>query len=438
MDLIVILVYVVPATLILAWYLHVRRKREEASIKAAEEAIAASMTEPPSLHPVIDPVKCIGCRSCVAACPEQPAHPVLGMIRHKAHLTGPANCIGHGACFRACPEGAIELVFGTARRGVDIPTVDPDFQTNIPGIYIAGELGGMGLIGNAIEQGRQALESISKLDGLGKEGQLDVVIVGAGPAGLASSLGAMEKKLRFVTVEQDSLGGTVAHFPRGKLVMTRPAMLPIVGKMKFTETSKEKLLEFWEGVELKTGLKINYNERVTAITPVDGGRAFDVVTQNSSYKTRAVLLCIGRRGTPRQLGVPGEEMSKVVYRLIDPEQYQGQKVLVVGGGDSALEAAHSIAEQPGTKVTISYRSAAFSRAKPKNRDKVEELVAAGQMQSMMSSNVKEIRKDAVIIETEKGTGSLPNDAVIVCAGGILPTGFLKDVGIEVETKYGSA
>lgn len=396
------------------------------------------MTEPPSLHPVIDPVKCVGCRSCVAACPEQDAHPVLGVIRGKAHLVGPANCIGHGACFRACPEGAIELVFGTARRGVDIPMVKPNFETNIPGMFIAGELGGMGLIRNAIEQGRQALESIRALDGFGRAEQRDLVIVGAGPAGIAASLGAMEAKLDFVTVEQDSLGGTVAHFPRGKLVMTAPAMLPIVGKMHFRETRKEKLIEYWQDIESKTGLSVNYKERVTAIKRQPDGRSFEVITDKGSYVTRAVLLTIGRRGTPRQLGVPGEDLPKVVYRLIDPEQYQGQRVLVVGGGDSALEAAHTIAEQPGTSVTISYRSEAFSRAKPKNRDKVAAMVEAGQMNALMKSNVLAIEKDSVVLETEKGKGRLPNDAVIVCAGGILPTGFLKEIGIEVETKYGTA
>jgi ferredoxin len=152
-----------PVIGIFAWYVRSRRRKEVASIRAAEEAIAASMTEPPSLHPVIDPTKCIGCRSCVAACPEQDAHPVLGIIRGKARLVGPSNCIGHGACKAACPVDAIELVFGTERRGVDIPVVKPDFETNIPGIFIAGELGGMGLIRNAVEQGRQALDSIRKL-----------------------------------------------------------------------------------------------------------------------------------------------------------------------------------------------------------------------------------------------------------------------------------
>ena len=438
MNPILLILYFVPVAGIFFWYLRSRKRREQESIRAAEEAIAASLLEPPSLHPVIDPLKCIGCRSCVAACPEQHAHPVLGMIRGKARLVGPANCIGHGACQKACPVDAITLVFGTERRGIDIPLVNSNFETNVPGIFIAGELGGMGLIRNAIEQGRQAMESVLKHPGIGRGDMLDVVIVGAGPAGFASSLGAMQARLRFVTIEQDSLGGTVAHFPRGKLVMTRPAELPIVGKMKFTETTKERLLEFWQGVESSTGLEVNYSERVLGVTRRSDGQSFEVKTDKASYTTHTVLLTIGRRGTPRQLGVPGEELSKVVYRLIDPEQYAGQHVLVVGGGDSALEAAHSIADQPGTTVTLSYRSAAFSRAKPKNRDKVEQLAAAGTMRVLMSSNVREIREDAVAIEANGDNLILPNNAVIVCAGGILPTGFLKEVGVEVETKYGTA
>lgn len=433
-----LLIYAVPVLAIFGWYLRTRYLREEASIRAAEDAIAASMTEPPSLHPVIDPMKCIGCRSCVNACPEQQSHPVLGMIRGKARLVAPANCIGHGACKRACPVDAIDLVFGTERRGVDIPTVQPNFETNVPGIFVAGELGGMGLIRNAIEQGRQAMESVQKLDGIGQGDRYDVVIVGAGPAGFAASLGAMEAGLRFVTVEQDSLGGTVAHFPRGKLVMTQPAVLPIVGKMRFTETSKEKLLEFWQGVEAQTQLEINYNERVTGVDPAADGKGFEVTTTRSTYRCRAVMLTIGRRGTPRQLGVPGEELEKVTYRLIDPSEYEGKHVLVVGGGDSALEAAHSIAEEPGTTVTLSYRSEAFSRAKAANRNRVETLAAAGRMRVLMSSNVREIRDDEVIIEYRGKSYRLPNDRIIICAGGILPTSFLKSIGVEVETKFGTA
>ena len=430
--------YAIPVIGLLTWYLRARGARERTALLAMEEALEASMTEPPTLHPVIDLNKCIGCRSCVNACPEQHAHRVLGMIRGKARLVGPSNCIGHGACKAACPVDAITLVFGTERRGVDIPVVKPNFETNVPGIFIAGELGGMGLIRNAVEQGRQAMESIEKLDGLGRADRYDVVIIGAGPSGFSASLGAMKARLKFITVEQDSLGGTVSHFPRGKLVMTQPAELPIVGKMKFTETTKEALLDFWRGVEAKTRLKVNYEERVTGIEAHPGSKGFTVTTTRSRYETRAVLLTIGRRGTPRQLGVPGEELSKVVYRLIDPEQYKGQRVLVVGGGDSALEAAHSIAEQPGSKVTLSYRSAAFTRAKAKNRDKVERLASEGRLNVLMNSNVKEIRGDSVLLEQEGKLIPIRNDAVIVSAGGILPTGFLKEIGVTVETKYGAA
>ncbi|MEE8303497.1 MAG: NAD(P)-binding domain-containing protein [Candidatus Tectomicrobia bacterium] len=319
---------------------------------------------------------------------------------------------------------------------MDIPRVNPDFQTDVPGIFIAGELGGMGLIRNAIEQGRQTIESIRRLDGLGRRGRLDVVIVGAGPAGFAASLAAMQYRLRYVTIEQESFGGTVAHYPRGKLVMTAPAKLPLIGKMNFTETTKEELLGYWIKVCEKTGLKPNFQERVESVERCEDG--FEVKTSRKSYRSRAVLLAIGRRGTPRKLGVPGEDLPKVVYRMIAPEQYRGQRVLVVGGGDSALEAATSIAAEAGTTVTLSYRSMAFGRAKEKNRKMLQETEAAGRLRVLLGSNVKQIGQRSVRIEQDGSLLEIENDAVIVSAGGVLPTPFLKDMGIAVETKYGTA
>jgi thioredoxin reductase len=330
---------------------------------------------------------------------------------------------------------ALTLVFGTSERGVDIPLVSPDFETNVPGIFIAGELGGMGLIRNAIEQGRQAMASIIEHCRKDNSQELDVVIVGAGPAGLSASLAALEGKLRFVTLEQDSFGGTVSHFPRGKIVMTAPVMLPLIGNVKFREISKEALLDFWKKVIRKTGVQINYRERVEAITTTDKG--LEVRTAGNVYHTKSVLLAIGRRGTPRKLGVAGEESTKVVYRLIDPEQYRGQNVLVVGGGDSALEAAISIAELPDTVVSLSYRSGSFSRAKEKNRRKVDDMKNSGALNVFMNSNVKEIHDNRVEIDQQDTAIDFENDAVIVCAGGILPTPFLKEIGIQVETKYGT-
>ena len=428
------LVYTLPLAICLAWYLVRRRRLVTVSVSTREESVAAGLTEPASLHPLVDPQKCIGCGSCIKACPEMPQHTVLGLINGKADLVSPTECIGHGACRTACPVDAITLVFGTARRGVDLPRVTPWFETNVQGVYIAGELGGMGLIRNAVEQGRQAVEQIVARRPRASNGELDLLIVGAGPAGFSASLAALERKLKFATVEQESLGGCVFQYPRGKIVMTQPATLPIVGKVNMTLTSKEALLEFWLQAQQRTGLKVRCNERVEKIER--NGSGFVVRTTKAELRAATVLLAVGRRGTPRKLGVPGEDMSKVVYRLIDPEQYNGQRVLVVGGGDSALEAAASLAEA-GAAASLSYRGDAFQRAKTRNRERVKAAVEAGGLNLMLKSEVKAIAADRVAI-VQNGRGvHLPNDAVIVNAGGILPTDFLNSIGIEVETKWGT-
>jgi len=416
-------------------YLGRQHRMHARSLSAQKDTIAAGMTEPASLHPIIDPSRCLGCGTCVKACPEQPLHEVLGLINGKAVLVGPSDCIGHGACKTVCPFDAITLVFGTERRGLDIPLLKPSFESNVPGIYVAGELGGMGLIKNALMQGQQALEAIAKA-GLKRPGSLDVLIVGAGPAGLAASLAAQKMGLNYQTIEQDSLGGAVFQYPRGKLVMTAPVELPIIGKVHFRNTSKEQLLKFWIDACTSNKLKILYQERVEKIESKDG--VFHIIATKNKYTASTVLLAIGRRGTPRKLGVPGEELPKVVYRLIDPEQYRGKEVVVVGGGDSALEAAASIAELGDTTVTLSYRGDAFQRAKQRNRQRVDEAAAKGQLKILLGSQISEIRGDEVSMKLSGKELKMKNDAVIVSAGGILPNDFLKSIGIQVETKFGTA
>ena len=433
------LIYAAPLLGLFAWAVSRRNRLETVSTDVLQDALEAGLTQPPSLHPVVDVQKCIGCESCVHACPEFPAHQVLGIIGGKAALVSPTDCIGHGACQRVCPTGAISLVFGTAERGVDIPAVNADFSTNVGGVYIAGELGGMGLIRNAVEQGRQTIDAIAEdLQSMVKKHQdaLDVLIVGAGPAGIAATLGAMERKLSHHTIEQHALGGTVANFPRGKIVMTSPATLPLVGKVRFRETTKEKLLSFWDRVRKDTGMAVSYGESLLSIVRLD--HCLEVTTSRDTYKTLSVVLAIGRRGTPRKLDVPGEDLAKVSYSLLDPAEHRGRSVLVVGGGDSALEAATTIADEADTTVTLSYRAAAFSRAKKKNRQRVEALVSEGRLQVFYESNVLRIEQDVVEIEQGEQRHRLANDAVIVCAGGILPDGLLRDIGIRIETKNGTA
>ncbi len=429
--LMIALIYGSPLALIAGIYLF---KRHRASIRARsilDESVEAGLTEPSSLHPVIDPALCCGAAACVAACPEGT---ILGVISGKAALIDPTACIGHGACAAACPTNAIDLVFGTQTRGIDLPVVTPDFETNIPGLYIAGELGGMGLIRNAMTQGHQAVEAIGKSRPIANDGNLDLLIIGAGPAGLAASLTAKSLGINYQVIEQESLGGTVAHFPRGKLVMTQHVDLPLVGKIKFTEVSKERLLGFWHEIQKTHELNISFGQAFVGLEMHNDG--FLVETSIGTIEAGTVLLSIGRRGSPRKLDVPGEDLPKVVYRLSDPMQFADCDVLVVGGGDSALEAAATLAEETTALVTLSYRGDAFQRARRKNRARIDALVASGKMKLMLKSNVQEITKDRVRIETETGEVEFPNDHILICAGGILPTGLLKDMGVEIVRKYG--
>ena len=423
-------VYAIPFSFALLFHLHRRRRREVHALAVLQRSQETGLSEPPSLHPLINPEICCGAGACVAACPEQ----ALGIVNGKAQLVNPTICLGHGACAEACPVEAIKLVFGSERRGMEIPYVKPSFETNVPGIFIAGELGGMGLVRKAAEQGRQAMESIDKNRASGD--QLDVIIIGAGPAGLAATLGAMEKKLRFVTLEQeDSLGGTVYHYPRNKIVMTQPVVLPLVGRAKLGEISKESLLAFWQDIVDRVDMTIHFGQRVDKVTATAQG--FTVKTDRAEFASRNVLMAIGRRGTPRKLGVPGEELPKVVYRLVDPEQYRQQHVLVVGGGDSAIEAAVAIAGEAGTTVTLSYRSEAFGRIKEKNRERLAGAERSGRLTVRLASNVSRIEAAEVQLEVKGEIVRLVNDAIIVCAGGILPTPMLKAMGIRVETKFGT-
>lgn len=430
-----VLIYVVVLCLagsVLLIYLVKLSRRNKKTIEKLEKAVELGFHEPVSLHPVVDPDICIGSGACIRACPEKD---ILGLINGKAQTVNASRCVGHGACFHACPVQAISLCIGTEKRGVELPHVSPEFETNISGLYIAGELGGMGLIKNAVEQGKQSMEYLIKKMKKSPQAAFDVIIVGAGPSGISATLTAAKNNLKFLTIEQDSLGGTIFSFPRAKVVMTSPMELPMYGRIKLSETSKSELLELWKDVLSKNKIVVNEQEKVETIEKIDN--YFQIITNKEKYTSNAVILCIGRRGTPRKLGVPGENKEKVAYRLLEPELIHNQQVLVVGGGDSAIESALLLADE-NNEVSISYRSDSFARLKPKNLEKINKASKNGKVKLIFNSNVKEIKDKSVILLINNEEKEIENDLVFIFAGGELPTKFLEKIGIKITKKFGDA
>ena len=425
---------IAAATLIVGVHL-LRRGLEGRRARAAlDEALRLELATPASLHPVIDPDICIGSGSCLSACPEGK---ILGLVDGVATLIGASNCIGHGRCAAECPVGAIRLVFGSAERGVDLPEVDGFFETSRPGVHIVGELGGMGLIKNALTQGLQVAARLSlTMSRPRAAGVTDLAIVGAGPAGIATAVGARAAGLSFQVLEQDTLGGTVAQYPRQKLVMSETVNLPFYGPFGSPRMTKEELVAAF--ADVTQAARIGIHEK-TKVTRIDGQPDdFVVTTTRGVVRARRVVLAIGRRGTPRMLGVSGQELPKVAYRLVDPQQYAGMRVLVVGGGDSALEAAIQLAENGAAEVTIAYRRPEFGRCRPHNKQKLEALCVAGRVRALMSTEIVAVEEDAVVVDAGPlgHQARIANDFVIACLGGELPTEFLKSVGVGIRRHHG--
>jgi len=432
-----IVVYATVAILFVAFtYFYLRNQKRNSKIVEEKIKIAKEdgLYEPVSLHPVVDVNSCIQTGACIAACPE---HDILGILNGKATTINTSRCIGHGACFHACPTQAITLCIGTEKRGVDLPHVDVTYETNVSGIYIAGELGGMGLIKNAVEQGRQAVENIVKKINKQVNADFDLIIIGAGPAGISASLTAKKYNLSALTLEQDSLGGTVFTFPRAKIVMTSPMDIPLYGKIKLHETSKIELLNLWNEVLSKNNIEIKEQSKVESIV-FDTNRFIVETASNEKYTAQKVLLAIGRRGTPRKLGIPGEMSSKVAYRLLEPEHIYEKKIVVVGGGDSAIETALLLADH--NQVTLSYRGESFGRLKQGNNANIKEAITQNRVDVRFNTRLTLIEKDHVLIEDSVSgqVTNLDNDLVYIFAGGELPTQFLEKIGIRITKKFGEA
>ena len=411
----------------LSFYLKGLKKRDQRAKEAAEKGKLFS-EGPKAQHPHIDNNYCIGCGTCTSVCPEGD---VLAMIGGKAAIVNGHKCIGHGLCADACPVGAITMVMASPSMAADVPYLTPEYETTVPNVFIVGELGGLALIKNAVNQGRDCVDTIAarlKSSGPASSGVFDLLVVGAGPAGISASLRAIEKKLNYLTLERDEVGGTVAKYPRQKLVMTSPVEFPMYGKFKKLQLSKENLLAFWDMVLNRSDFNVSTGEKVEDIKKGEDG-IFTVITGTNQYRARAVILALGKAGEPRKLGVKGEELPKVMYRLIEADHYINKKILVVGGGDSAVEAAMGLASQSGNQVTLSYRSERFSRIKERNSKRIEDCVKSGKVKVLFNSNPVEFKPESVILDVSGNKQEIPNDFVWIFAGGTPPNAFLNKIGV---------
>jgi putative YpdA family bacillithiol system oxidoreductase len=387
------------------------------------------------LHAIVRADVCVGCGTCVAACPEPGAIQLVNKIA-KVDLD---KCKGHASCAAACPVSAIVVTSGAAVQTIEVPDLTPNFESKtVPGIYVVGELGGRGLIKNAVNEGRLAMENVARSlernpsRGDTTTGVYDVIVVGAGPAGISAGLEAIHQGLRYAILEQGTIADTIAKYPRKKLLFAEPLRVPIYGELWVSDGSKEALLKVWQAMIDQTGLQVRTHHRVDAVEKTES--VIRIKSGDRLFRTRRAILAMGRRGTPRRLGVPGEELDKVLYDIVEMEAFAGQRMLVVGGGDSAVESALGLANQAGTTVTLSYRGDAFGRVKDRNREKIEAAVNAGKVKLLMKSELREIHRDAVVLDYEGAARRLPNDVVVVRIGGEAPYPFLERIGVRIVQK----
>lgn len=406
------------------WMWRKRKRLAEKVAAAARAAERENLPGPPKPQiPHVDPLKCVGCRACVDACPFD----ALDIVDGIAKLVSRPACHGVAICAEVCPTGAISMA-ATAVSPHQAP-INDEFESVLnPGIFLVGDLSGLSLIKNAINTGVLAAETIARRPRR-DDCEVDIAIVGSGPSGLSTGLRSAELGLRYVLLEQGSVANTLRHFPRSKLVFAQPFDVPLLGKVPMAECTKEQLLAMWDALIVRYGLKIHENEKVLTIERrLQGG--FVVTTTQRSYTAAQVVLAIGKRGTPRRLGAKGEDAEKVLYNLVDAEHYKGKKVFVYGAGDVALETALALAGQKGTEVTLGYRGEKIDMAKKRNVDKLNAAAASGKMRVRPGvEKVLEIRPQEVVIQTIEGPVELSNDVVFACIGADMPTAWLKSIGV---------
>ncbi len=415
-------------------------RRMRRSVTERDHAIRQGRAVAQLAHPIVDLSRCLGCGTCIQACPEDQ---VLELVHGQAMVVNGASCKGHAVCEAECPVDAITVTISNAEDRKDIPAIDEQLEAiGSPGVFLAGEITAHALIKTAVRHGSQVGNEVARRCEADQDRDpriLDLIVVGAGPAGLACSLEAKRHGLSFVTLEQEQgLGGTVAKYPRRKLVMTQPVEMPLHGKLSKTEFTKEELIELWQEIASKHNLPIEHGQTFAGLERTKSG-SLVVYTQEGTFEAHNVCLALGRRGIPQKLDTSGEDLPKVAYSLMDAHSYSDRKILVVGGGDSAVEAALGLAEQPGNEVTLSYRQDSFFRIRSKNRERLESSLAADRLQVLYNSQVESISPQSVQLSLANGdrpeTMTLPNDEVFVMVGGIPPFELLERSGVSFDSEH---
>jgi thioredoxin reductase len=419
-----------------------RRRRRPRGTKSSPAPIAPAVVR----LPVIDGARCLGCHACVDACPFD----VLSVERHVAVVARPDECCGVGSCEAACPNGSLRLA-ADGEPLPDRPHVDVRLESvDRPGIFVAGDLTGVPLIRSAITQGARAVDAVAeslpraartagraRRVGANDE-RVDLAVVGAGPAGLSAALRAEELGLACAVFEQSTVAATVRGFPRGKIVHDPPLELPLEGALWLRESTKEEIVAQWTRIVRAHRLDVRERHRVSGVTGDSGDFAVAVETPDGTRTVRAarVLFAIGRRGSPRNLDATVAEgaATRVAHALSDARALAGKRVLVVGLGDSALEAVVALARQPGTTVTVSYRGAGFARGRAKNVDEVRRLAAAGRIRIVFESTVEHVDERWAVLRTPgrgEGREKVPVDAVLALLGGEPSRALLEAAGLRV-------
>ena len=404
------------------------------------QTVAPAQTVGPRVlvHDINDD-RCTGCDACVAVCPTN----VLDLIANKSRVLRFQDCIQCEACMFACPTDALVMYpQGGTPPPLEVPELDEYFQTVVPGQYLIGEVAGKPLVKNAANLGRVVVEHMltsGLRSGAIGHGQnvVDVAIVGSGPAGLSAALTCIQRGLSYVVIEKEQvIASTIARYPKGKLVMAEPYGTENVSLLPVFDASKEQLIPIWHEIISRVGLVQRLGESVETIVRAADG-TFELRTTVATYRAQRVVLAIGTRGKPRTLQVPGENMPKIRSLLEDPDEWRGQWVLVVGGGDSACEAALALADA-GAMVILSYRGKSFARAAPRNKQSIEQYAAEGRVRVQLGSQVLGFDAETVTLALADGTQQrYRNDAAFVLIGADPPVAWLERVGIRtVQRPHG--